>query len=249
MPSPVPIEARARWGLLDVVAGFLIAQMAAILVTQVGWDALLPVGTALGAGLAGLAEGERLARSAGAPLMALVVAQLPLWGVLVGAVVFAGQVRGRGVVEDFGLRFRPIDVPVGLATGVGAQALVVLGYWLWGLASDGLDVDLPARQLAAKGDGAGILALVLLLGIVGPVAEEAFYRGLLLRSLERRLSPVVSLVLSAVIFAAVHIQAVQFAGLLLAGLAFGWLAQRTGRLGPAVCAHVAFNLTTLALLL
>lgn len=248
MSSPAPTEAAPRWGIGDAVVGFLFAQVLAIAVTQLGWSVVLPVGTALGAGLGGLAEGVPVTRGAGVPLVALVVAQLPLWGGLVGAVVIAGQARGRGVVEDFGLRVRPVDVPLGLAVGVAAQGLVILGYWLWAQAMGDLDVDLPARQLAAKADGAGVLVLVLLLGVVGPLAEEVFYRGLVLRSLERRTGRLAALLLSSVIFGVVHLQVVQLPGLVLAGLAFGLLAQRTGRLGPAVLAHIGFNCTTLALL-
>lgn len=174
MPRARDDEAPWRWGLGDAVAGFLAAQVLAIVVAQLAWGILLPVGTALGAGLAGLAEGEELARSAGAPLLALVVAQVPLWSALVGAAVVAAQARGGGVVADLGLRFRIGDAPVGLAAGVATQAVVALGYWLWQQVAGDLDVDLPARQLAAKGEGAGAVALVLLLGVAGPFAEEVF---------------------------------------------------------------------------
>ncbi len=238
-----------RWGLVDVLVGFFLAQVLAVLVTQLGWSVLLPPGTALGAGLAGAAEGVSLTKSAGAPLVALLVAQLPLWAGLIGAVVYAGQVRGNGVVGDLGLRLKPLDVPLGLLAGIATQGVVVAGYGVWNAVSGGADVDLPARQLAAKADGPlGVVALALLLGVVGPITEELFYRGLLLRSLERRLPPLAALVASAVVFGAIHGQVVQFPGLVVAGLVFGALAQRSGRLGPAMAAHIGFNLTTLALL-
>lgn len=71
----------------------------------------------------------------------------------------------------------------------------------------------------------------------------------MLRALERRIGPTPALVVSAGVFGLVHFQLVQLPGLALAGLAFGWLAQRTGRLGPAIWAHIGFNLTTLVLLM
>ena len=47
-------------------------------------------------------------------------------------------------------------------------------------------------------------------------------------------------------FAAVHLQLLQFPALVLIGLVLGWLTLRTGRLGPAIWAHVAFNATATA---
>ena len=59
-----------------------------------------------------------------------------------------------------------------------------------------------------------------------------------------------ALIVSAVVFAAGHFQPLQFPALFAFGLVAGILAQRSGRLGPAIWAHVGFNATTtIALLL
>ncbi len=46
-----------------------------------------------------------------------------------------------------------------------------------------------------------------------------------------------------------HLQLLQLPGLVLAGAVFGVLAHRSGRLGPAIAAHVAFNMVTVVALL
>ena len=90
---------------------------------------------------------------------------------------------------------------------------------------------------------------------VSPIAEEIFYRGLVLRSLIKRGLPGgVSVVLTAAIFAATHIQDLAtwlllLPGLVFAGLVFGALALRTGRLGTSIAAHMGFNLVTAVALL
>jgi membrane protease YdiL (CAAX protease family) len=53
---------------------------------------------------------------------------------------------------------------------------------------------------------------------------------------------------SSALFAATHFQLVQFVGLFVAGLVWALLAQRSGRMGPALVSHMAFNLSTVALL-
>ena len=87
--------------------------------------------------------------------------------------------------HDFGLSVRAADIPVGLLAGVAAQAVVSGGYALADRLVDGLDTDQTARAISAKGEGAAVVALLLLFGVVAPFVEELFFRGLLLRALER----------------------------------------------------------------
>jgi membrane protease YdiL (CAAX protease family) len=77
-----------------------------------------------------------------------------------------------------------------------------------------------------------------------PLVEELFFRGLLFRALLGR-APVpvpVAVVVSALLFALAHFEAVQFAGLAVFGVVLALLAWRTGRLMPGIGAHAAFNL-------
>ncbi|HEV8064281.1 MAG TPA: CPBP family intramembrane glutamic endopeptidase, partial [Acidimicrobiales bacterium] len=78
-----------------------------------------------------------------------------------------------------------------------------------------------------------------------------FFRGLLLRGLLGRLAvlgprwgPILSLVLTGLIFGLAHFEALQFLGLAGFGVVLSYLAYRTGRLGPNMVAHIAFNTTT-----
>lgn len=221
------------WGLGDVLLWFLVAQVASIVVG----------GTVLGA--AGHAPGDAY------PLWLVAVLQVPLWaGYLVGPIV-ATRAKGRGPVEDLGARLRRGDILPGLAAGVVAQLVAVplLYRFVVFRFVDG-DLSAAARDLVDRATSpVGVVLLVLIAGVGAPLIEELFYRGFLLRALERRLGRVGALVVSSVVFAAVHLQALQFPALLLFGLLAGWLYQRTGRLGPAWAAHVAFNLVTIAVLL
>ena len=51
--------------------------------------------------------------------------------------------------------------------------------------------------------------------------------------------------MTALVFALVHFEALQFLGLAGFGVVLGLLAWRTGRLGPSIVAHMAFNTATI----
>ena len=56
---------------------------------------------------------------------------------------------------------------------------------------------------------------------------------------------VLAVVVSGLLFGAVHVELLQFAGLALFGIVLGFLSYRTGRLGMNIVAHGAFNLLAL----
>ncbi len=233
MSPPQAEGAGPRWGIPDAVVGWVIANAVGLV-----------------AGSVILAQTGYLDRTDDLPLSLVAVLQVPLWLGLAGAVLYAGRVKGAGVVADFGVRARLRDAPIGLGLGVAAQLLVPLLYlpifWVIGER----DVSAAARELSDQAtDPLGAVLLVGIVAIAAPVVEELFYRGLLLRALERRLGSRLALVISSVAFGGVHGQLLQLPALIVAGFLFGWLAQHHGRLGPAIFAHVGFNAVTVAILL
>lgn len=222
---------RPWWGLGDVAAGILLAQFVSLVVAVVVYSA------------AGWTDSEQV------PLWATALLQVPLWAGLAGVAVWASNTKGLGVVEDFGFTSRTLDVPIGIAVGIACQLLVLpLMYWplLKLLGRDTEELSEPAEALADRADGTvGWVLLALIVVAAAPIVEELFYRGLLLRSLERRGWPTWGVVVaSAAVFAAMHFQALQFPGLFVFGVVLALLTVFTGRLGPAIWAHVGFNGTT-----
>lgn len=186
------------------------------------------------------------------PLWLRMLLQLPLWGGLLLVPYLAARFRGRGWVEDFGLRMRRQDVLVGLGAGIAAQIVLVQGfYWLVFRVIGDRDVSAEARELTDRVvSPVGLLLLVLIVGVGAPIAEEIFFRGFAQKAIEKRgTSWQWSIFLAALFFAASHLQPLQFPGLLIFGAVAGWLAHRAGRIGPAVWAHLGFNLTAVAVLM
>lgn len=91
------------------------------------------------------------------------------------------------------------------------------------------------------------LLFALVAGLLAPVCEELFFRGLLLRHLERSMSADAAIAASAVAFAACHLNPYKFLPTLFAGLWLGLLVRSTGSLLPGILAHAGNNLLALAL--
>lgn len=184
------------------------------------------------------------------PLWFLALAQVPLWVGLVGSTLFISRQFGTGDVRrDYGFRAKPIDAAVGLPLGIAAQLVFVPLLYRYLLPFiDSERVTEPAKQLTEKATGAGLLLLAVLVVVGAPLIEELFFRGLLLRALQGRYTNLLALGVSSVLFGLAHFQLVQFPALVMFGLLAGFLAQRTGRLGPSIFAHAGFNLATVLVL-
>lgn len=153
----------------------------------------------------------------------------------------------RSVARRLGLVVRPLDLPVGIAVGLGVQFAVIPV--VYRLVPGSEDLDEAARRLSDSAPGTvGTVLFVLMACVMAPVVEEILYRALLQRSTDWP-HPAVAVGATSLVFAASHLQGLQFLGLLLFGLSVGALTWRTGRVGPAIVAHVAFNAGTVVVLL
>ncbi len=180
---------------------------------------------------------------------ALTLLQLPLWLGLFGTPLLA-RTRGLDWRRHVGFVMRLRDIPLGLGIGiVGQVVLVPLLYWPILRLVD-LDVEREARELVEMAiSNLDHVLLVVMTVVIAPIVEETFFRGLLQGALKERFGTITAVAVSSVAFAATHFQPVQFPALVLIGLVFALLTHFSGRLGPAIWAHVGFNSVTVALLI
>jgi membrane protease YdiL (CAAX protease family) len=229
-PTPTPKYA----GLGEAVGAFLVGTL------------LASLGISLAAGAVGYHQGTNQP----VPLAVTVAGLSGLWIGLVGGVVLYSRLRATGhLTVDLSLVFKlPFDALVGVVAGVGTQlVLIPLMYLPFEHADPSLRhrLEAPARtDTSAVHGGWQITVLVLFLAVGAPLVEELFFRGLLLRSLTRWLGPVAGIVGSALVFGLAHFELLQLPALILFGLILGTFAYRTGRLGPGIVAHAAFNAVT-----
>lgn len=184
----------------------------------------------------------------------LALATAGMWAVFVGALALASRRFGSGDVRsDLAVSFRPIDlvgVPIGLATQF---ALIPLLYWplreLWPDTFDAQRIEERAQELADKAGGVNTVLLVLMVVVGAPIVEELVYRGLVQRSLSNAVGAASGLILASLLFSLIHFSPVEYPGLFVAGLVFGACLTVTGRLGPAIVTHAAFNAAGLVMVL
>jgi membrane protease YdiL (CAAX protease family) len=170
------------------------------------------------------------------------VLNLPLWAAFLAVPIWATRSRGAGPKIDLHLSIRPIDA---LALVVGGLVQVVVG-WAYLPFVSNKDLEKPAQTLAHSAHGTpGKVLLTVMTCLIAPMLEEFFYRGLILQSVRRRLPDWSAILVVALVFAAMHFEALQLPGLFVFGAVAGTLCVKADRLGPAVLAHIGFNAVAL----
>lgn len=161
------------------------------------------------------------------------------------------------------VRFRwqwwPVSAGGGLILGAGLALLnrfVLPPSWDWIVAMDRTLLPEVWRGLPF---GLTEVGLAVIGGVLTPLAEEFFFRGLLLSAWEKSVGVWPALILQALLFAFFHLAhagvevypcftvnpglaANIFAATLIGGLIFGLIRVRSGSIWPAVIAHAAVNL-------
>ncbi len=234
LPETMPVEPaadaiRGRWTILDVVW-----------ITVAGWLAGLGVASLIVVSLVlirprSLDELQRMfhtqpGASEWAIVFAIVDPALLAWFVWVRVI----RKRGCGW-REIGFRpvgWRPVAVAVALA-GLSASAMLF-------------------RRGAAIPDRVGlVLVAAVLSGLAASVTEEVFFRGLLYRPLRSRMAAPAAILITSVLFTAVHFpwtDAFRVLDLLLFGIACAWLVERTASVYPAVVLHATYNLAVSTLI-
>jgi hypothetical protein len=165
---------------------------------------------------------------------------LPLFMVLLAGTLVLSSFGGREPARVLGLvPSSAADIPLGLGIGVLTQFALIPVYYPIIRIFD-VDVQAEAQELSDRFDGYEVILLTLLAIVIAPTVEELFFRGLVQMQLQKLLSPWLALVVAAAVFALVHFQPIQWAGLFVFGLVAGLLLQQRS-LVAAMAAHVGFN--------
>jgi membrane protease YdiL (CAAX protease family) len=100
----------------------------------------------------------------------------------------------------------------------------------------------PGWVKEITGDGpSGGFADVVTSVVAAPFAEEAFFRGFVMNGFLKRYTPFKSVVVSALLFAVLHLDPYQMIGAFVGGLVYGWLRVATGSLWPCIALHALDN--------
>jgi hypothetical protein len=160
------------------------------------------------------------------------------WKMGPAAMSAAGRELGWGAV-------RPGHVVVGFTFGLAIAIAYLLGAPRLAQSPRLSDMGILS-QLAAAGGVARAAWAVAGVGLA-PVIEETVFRGALFTGLERSWGQTAAVTVTTVIFAVLHLPDIgaywpAATAVTLLGLITALLRAQTGRIGPSIAAHSAFNL-------
>ena len=138
--------------------------------------------------------------------------------------------------------------PMGWAILLGPAASILAGeiFWLQSLVLPVPDWYLALMEnLAAAGRSSSLWMGILALSVFPALAEEALFRGFVLRGLGTRFGIWGSVSLTALLFAFIHVDPYRFLAVLLLGGILGFLVVSVESLYPALVVHASNNLLVL----
>jgi hypothetical protein len=91
----------------------------------------------------------------------------------------------------------------------------------------------------------GFWGAFMKVAIIAPIVEELIFRGLLLQGFRRNYSPLMAVMMSALLFALFHLNPWQFPATFMLGLLLGWIMLRTNNILLAVLGHSIHNFMVL----
>lgn len=156
----------------------------------------------------------------------------PLWSL--------AQAPGLGFTRSRSLWWFLIAAAAGLVSAIPGG---MLAEFLAGPHAPKQDISVWAQSVSL-----GLrVPLALATVCVVPIVEEAIFRGVLLSGLMRRMHVLLAVLLSALIFGAVHLPDFKFAWypiptLVLLGLLLAWLRVHSRSIWPSITAHATNNL-------
>lgn len=87
------------------------------------------------------------------------------------------------------------------------------------------------------------LLMILLVGIIGPMAEEFFFRGVLYENLKQGIERWAAMLASALVFGIFHGNLIQGVYAVLAGMLLAYIYEKAGTIWASILVHILFNLS------
>ncbi|MCL0102298.1 CPBP family intramembrane metalloprotease, partial [Dehalococcoidia bacterium] len=114
---------------------------------------------------------------------------------------------------------------------------------LYSLAVNALDLEIPdGMEFLDEGLWLRISGIFLVI-IVAPITEEIFFRGFVFGGLNRNIGFVAATIVSAGLFALLHVHPMVYVPIFLIGLLLAWVYARSGSLWTSIHLHMAYNAT------
>lgn len=166
---------------------------------------------------------------------------LPSFGALILVLKTAYDKYGINVMSNFSNSSRDLSLMI-------PMILTVLGLNIFvGQILNYVDFYFPMSEFwieafeNAFGEEANYIGALVTTIVVAPIAEEVLLRGIILKGLLSRYSAPTSILISSLLFGAIHGNLYQFVLALIVGVFLGWMFVKTRSLLLCILAHAFFN--------
>jgi len=163
-------------------------------------------------------------------------------------ILFARQWAANGFVSAVGFRIKAKDWWL-FFVGFGLQVVIVLA--VVDPIVRLLGIERPEQQqiaeiIAAASGVVGVVSLLVVTTVLAPIIEEVIYRAVLLRAILRLgVGDNTAIVISAAVFASIHLVDPQAAlvvpGLFVLGVVLSYVTLKSGDLSRAILIHAGVN--------
>ena len=162
---------------------------------------------------------------------------VPLWYIAV--------IKKHADIRDFGFRriktFKAILWVVGgYVFYLGLGTLVILIFYELGIGAVGFEPQQPVFEVFGR-NFFGILIASFIALIIAPFTEELFFRGFMLQTISKNISPAWGVILTTMIFAAVHFEFQSIMPLIILSLVLNILFIKTKSIWPGIIFHIMNN--------
>ncbi len=203
-----------------------------------------------GAAQKGISPGARVSVDPIVAIWSVLLSSIPMIGLVLVLAMRAPWWPRFGLGIWSALSFKRTAI-VAIAT-VGCATLFNIAYGTLVMDALGPDfkfqTDVTEMLNAIPKTGVNMVLLYLAVAVIAPAVEELLFRGFLQNAFRKWFGPITSIMLAAMLFAAVHLQFYEFPVLVSLGAAFGYVYYKTGSMRVAILLHMANNALTLALM-
>ncbi len=237
IPIPATARPRARWGARDIVRIVILYLFFAMMLRVIQWMVL----------------SEQYIYRHSALLLALNTGFLDL--VVAGGIIYAVRATHRQRLSQVGLSKKLLfhNAFFGASTYVAAIPFLVASIALSMIIARALNYAASPQPLfVILFKETSVVSLVLfavLIIVVGPCAEELFFRGFLYGFLKRKLHPRDAIFLSALVFSALHSDPMGTIPIFCLGVFLAWIYEQTGSLVSSCVFHGLHNLIMLSMMI
>jgi membrane protease YdiL (CAAX protease family) len=173
---------------------------------------------------------------------------------LIGAIYVLGLRRKNLGWEAVGVRpVNPIWLAISFAVGLAvipfSMVITLITAWIVQIITGVAPENTQLGFLAPEGfSWIGLFSMILFGGILAPIAEEFFFRGVLFGWMRTRWSFGLSVILSSLVFALIHADILVGVAALAISPLLAWIYERSNTIWTAVIVHAMNNSLKIILL-